>query len=447
MQLQEFFNNSLECGFIKNILSNIAIPLYDTISLGDYIVKGGIYAYKTTIIKCIQSGYFYVKGFPSALRINEKLKIQNEGLVITDGAGDQEKGSEAKWEQIAIYTFGKESANLTQTFDSKYSYYDSETHKYLGNYLRCIRDIFDINLMPYYNCFSYNILSNIRIYYYKDTKPLTDEQGVVVKDDSGWRCEIGEDNNYKYIAVPIKYNKTYSISIDCPSPVIVMPILYGYNSLVTLDINGETKDITNDFFNKMYFAKEFNRLDFRKPVKMQVDLDNFVDGVSGINQETLYILEDYLYLLIRLPAENKSSIVVLEGDYTSTYCKNTINMEYADINNSDKMTPHNFDMINQVVPSLIQVNTGVSYPYSNRLVEYLTTAPITNITTIKNNLLNVNKKLGLKENDFWDNYIRLTAYNRYMERDITNAYKFDISGFIDRTVEEALDGGKLSAWY
>lgn len=444
MQLQEFFNNSLECGFIKNILSNIAIPLYDTISLGDYIVKGGIYAYKTTIIRCTQSGYFYVKGFPAALRINERLKVQNEGLVITDGAGDQEKGSEAKWEQIAIYTFGKDSTNLTQTFDSKYSYYDSETHKYLGNYLRCIRDIFDINLMPYYNCFSYNILNNVRIYYYKDPERATKlDRGL--PDDSGWRCEIAEDTNYKYIVVPIKYNKTYSISIDCPSPVIVMPVLYGYNSLISIDINGETKDITNDFFNKMAFVKEFNRLDFRKPVKMQVDLDNFVDGVSGINQETLYILEDYLYLLIRLPAENKSSIVVLEGDYTSTYCKNTINMEYADINNVDKFTPHSFDMVNQVVPSLIQVNTGVSYPYSNRLVEYLTTTPITNITTIKNNLLNVNKKLGLKENDFWDNYIRLTAYNRYMERDITNAYKFDISGFIDRTVEEALDGGKLNA--
>lgn len=443
MQLQEFFNNSLECGFIKNILSNIAIPLYDTISLGDYIVKGGIYAYKTTIIKCTQSGYFYVKGFPSALRISEKLKISDD-LVITDGVGDQEKGSEAKWEQIAIYTFGKESINLTQTFDSKYSYYDSETHKYLGNYLRCIRDIFDINLMPYYNCFNYNILNNTRIYYYKDPNrenKLRDN----LPDDSGWRCEISEDNNYKYIAVPIKYDKTYSISIDCTSPVIIMPILYGYNNLVTIDINGESKDITNDFFNKMAFTKEFNRLSFRNPVKMKVSLDNFVDGVSEINQETLYILEDYLYLLIRLPNQNKSSIVVLEGDYSANYCHNTINSEYARINNSDIITPNNFDSITKVVPSLIQVNTGISYPYSNRLIEYLTTAPITNITTIKNNILNVNKKLNREENDFWDNYIRLTAYNRYMGRDITNAYKFDISGFIDRTVEEALDGGKLNA--
>jgi len=44
---------------------------------------------------------------------------------------------------------------------SKSSYYDSDTHYRLGRYLRYIRDVYNINLMPFYNCYNYKSVNNI----------------------------------------------------------------------------------------------------------------------------------------------------------------------------------------------------------------------------------------------------------------------------------------------
>ena len=46
---------------------------------------------------------------------------------------------------------------------SNTSYYDSNTHYFLGQYLRMIRDLYNIDLMAYYNCWCGNILDNLRL--------------------------------------------------------------------------------------------------------------------------------------------------------------------------------------------------------------------------------------------------------------------------------------------
>lgn len=56
------------------------------------------------------------------------------------------------FEIIEPYIRGKFYKGLTTNFTSNSSLYDSKTHYYLGEYLRMIRDLDDINLMPYYNC-------------------------------------------------------------------------------------------------------------------------------------------------------------------------------------------------------------------------------------------------------------------------------------------------------
>ena len=52
---QKFFTNTIESKFIKYLLSKTPLPLYPTISDGDYMVKDCIYIYRTSIIKCKKS--------------------------------------------------------------------------------------------------------------------------------------------------------------------------------------------------------------------------------------------------------------------------------------------------------------------------------------------------------------------------------------------------------
>ena len=55
--LQQFFKNTNETKFIKNILENFSLPLYKTVTDTDYIVSGQKYIYNNQIIKCINIGY------------------------------------------------------------------------------------------------------------------------------------------------------------------------------------------------------------------------------------------------------------------------------------------------------------------------------------------------------------------------------------------------------
>lgn len=121
--------------------------------------------------------------------------------------------------------------------------------------------------------------------------------------------------------------------------------------------------------------------------------------------------EDDLKLFIKVPTSNKSSIVVLEGDYCAagdsvytqkqyiakpvpdgaadrnyvqqnilTYNKTIVNFEHLEeIAASDQ-----FKLISQ--PQLLRINTGTSYPFADRLIEYLTDNAITHLDEIGDNV-------------------------------------------------------------
>lgn len=56
------------------------------------------------------------------------------------------------FEILEPYVKGNYYRGITSNFESESSLYDYKTHYYLGEYLRYIRDLDGINLMPYYNC-------------------------------------------------------------------------------------------------------------------------------------------------------------------------------------------------------------------------------------------------------------------------------------------------------
>ena len=66
---QKFYTDTLGGRFIKSLLSQTPIPLFDCVVDGDYLVAGRYYVYKRFIIQCISDGILAVSSsenlFPS----------------------------------------------------------------------------------------------------------------------------------------------------------------------------------------------------------------------------------------------------------------------------------------------------------------------------------------------------------------------------------------------
>ena len=73
------------------------------------------------------------------------------------------------FEITSPYIFGEEYRSFTGRFESKYQWYDAETHKYLGRYLRMLKDFKHIDLMHLYNYqkqHQYYILGYTQVVFY-----------------------------------------------------------------------------------------------------------------------------------------------------------------------------------------------------------------------------------------------------------------------------------------
>ena len=122
--MQKFFTNSIESKFIKALLYNTDIPMIDCVVDNDFIFSGYYYIYKNYLILCTETG-----------NLSNNFKIINN------------------------FYFKDKKDNITEKYINKYQYYDSETHLYLGKYLRYLKAEKGIDLMPFYNCFNYTTIS------------------------------------------------------------------------------------------------------------------------------------------------------------------------------------------------------------------------------------------------------------------------------------------------
>ena len=307
---QKFFTNTLMSTYIKKLLNCTNIPLYNCVSDNDYVVKDITYIYNNNVITCTKSGL---------LSHSAEYKINSP--------------------------YYAESDNYHYTYHSKYMYYDSDTHIHLGRYLRYIKSFEGINLMPYYNCFNHTILSDIHI-----TNEGTIEQ---VLNDS-----------YKVLAVPIRFNKQYTVAIDSALPVRCTAVIYT-NS-------GYDKDhqISSSFVT-------YPQCKFRNPFLYAVNIED------QDNQFDLMNRESNLYLLVQVASANTSSLVVLEGDYINQDTRVT-NLEF--INKIENPYLHNV--------SLLSLNTKSFIAFSDRLVEYLLNNVITKSDTITDNIRRIQTRVS-----------------------------------------------------
>ena len=379
---QEFNTDTIESRFIKNLIYNTPLPIYRSVQRGDWITNTCSYIYKRNVIRCTKSGVF--KGSSS---------------------------SRASYDTVSDFNFGRYYPTFTERYSSHNNYYDYKTHEMLGTYLRCYRDLYGVDLMPFYNCFSGHYTN---AFYIRDGKIVT-----------------GVSSLYKVALIPIKFNTEYTICVDCNDETTFAPLVLNNEIPIVTVYNGSLEDLSKYVTPQ---ARTISGLSFKFPFKYRVDITQFADAL----QIPLQRNEKHLYLAVQLPASNNSSILVQEGDYTKLETNKIIDPEVISAM-SDKL-------INNIYLSplsLMYFNDGNSYAFSDRLIEYLLLNAVTSQETIDNNI---------KLFDFWDDLynssdygvwhdgIRYHAYDYYKnnyEKDLRLRF-IDINGFIDKDVERLL---------
>lgn len=225
----QFNKVSTTSNFIKQLLNTTYLPVIRTVRPGDYIIKGRLYILKCTLLRCTKSGY----------------------ISITDVYTQDEC---ARYEVVGEYFFGQKNDKLCSNFHSNCEGYDSITHERLGQYLRSLRDMYELNLMPLYNCFSNNIFPNHHVFNNKILK-TTDEYHTKI---------------YK---IPIRFNTDYNIFIENVGQTTIAPAFINNDNLVKLGKNNTntTTDITNDYISvhTSDVISTYSGLNFYNPINIR----------------------------------------------------------------------------------------------------------------------------------------------------------------------------------
>lgn len=397
--------------FIKNLLYKTYIPICKTVKLGDFLLAGWDYVYETNWIKCTKTGYLGGK-YTQDIVYDSNNNIES----ITEKNVDY-----ASYIRIAPYEFGRLYNKLTQNYISKYGYYDVETHEYLGDFLRAIRDIKGINLMPFYNLYTDEFITNYRI----------SEDGL----------DPYLTDSFKILKVPIKFNQKYTIALDCPSEVWVCPAFFRKDTpLTTKRQSGNEVSYTNLLNEYGNYIKNYSSMSFRVPILFEVQNTSlgttYKSNVDDSDAEYFQQYERDLCLLIQIPSDNKSSVVILEGDYT------TISQEYI-VNRNEVYKLHDSEISDFLISnlSLLQFNTKENYVYSDRFIEYLLWNVITSQEEIVQNIelvqdLTPSARYGHTIFGIWDKALRFKVYDFSTQSSGTK--NIDLNGFVDKDTEKLL---------
>jgi hypothetical protein len=390
--MYKFNNNNIVTGQIKELLNSFNLPQIHALIPEITVFPNSHYIYKNKI---------YSFTGTSA----EKLSADLNNLPST-------------LKPTLNYLYNQRLLNLTKNLEISNIAYDSYTHEYLGNYLRFHRDYTGIDLMSMYNCFSnrvpefLNITNNIFSF-------------------------NTEDNSYKIFAVPVNFFRDYTIGIDCDTSIEMFAGFYSEGEVFFSD-----EISRGDFYEKTYIKKVGTKL--KKPF-----VYNILSNLSDLTSEQ-YNLEKHLVLYIKIPFSCKSSVVVLEGNFTSSsehYFENGLeklsNTPLFYNHNGEEATQYSYVTKNQ----LLYINSNVSHPFADRLVEYLFKNVVDssdeiseNIKRVQNILLKTDvgdKLIGAIKYGEWNEDIREVIYQNEISLGLIHK-TFDSIGFYDKDIEEML---------
>ena len=399
---------------------------------------------------------------------------------IKDGSVQQyvknKEGNSYTWKVIADpYLYNIFVPNETKNYVIKNNIYDYYTHEYLGEYLRFIRDFHNVDLMPLYNCFSDHICNNIELTWDIITDIIESsvttgdttsgattasseaaegatEAGTTTTKKTVIKKSItfsGSDAEYKIYMLPVKLFQKYTIAIDCQQEYELCCGIYGKY----LDTREIFKSIPEKTYKKVIGQ-------FSKPILYDlVELlpSKLTTGSDDEKKQWEKIIawiaknEGDLKLFIKLPASNNSSITVLEGDYRSWN-----DSQGVGLNKTQNKTVLNFDASDECLSNsnlklitplqLLKFNTGKSYPFADRLVEYLLGNAITPLDEIADNIKRV-QTIALKNGQvnkadgIWTDKLQKILYSFMNSEELTKSNKketnHDILGYVDKDVENA----------
>jgi hypothetical protein len=346
---------------------------------------------------------------------------------------------------------GNKILGLTKTLKNPTTLYNYQTHEYLGDYLRFLRDFENINLMSMYNCFSNRLCNNIKL-----KLAINSVQELAVN---------AYDTNYKIYMLPVKLFENYTIAIDCYQGVELFCGFYNEKldtSAKALDLIKKTyQKVPKALFNQPFI---YDKLDVKywnwenENTLTRVKISSTVGGHQVINTKGLEsiigstnkilrsevaIRESELKLFIKIPTSNTSSITVLEGDYhnfndsvytVSTekgwqYFNNTTvaNFEtkktYKD-STLPELNAREFKPISKL--QLLALNTGISYPFADRLIEYLVANVILPNDPTPDNIIRLQKVMEdcgytFQIDGIWEPKMQMILYDYLM-----NSGKFTV---------------------
>ena len=377
---QQIFKDTLGGRFIKALLSETALPLHVSVSPGDFLVQDRVYYYRSYIIKCTRSGIL--------------------GDLSDTGA---------QFEQLRL--FDEEDKQNAYKYFSYANYYDPDTHHQLGNYLRYYKSKTGINLFPCYNCYCNHSLPDVQL----------EKSGTQVTAKSV------TTQTAKVIGFPILANKRYSISIDSNSEVLLRCTIRNSNghvndSTVDCNLSGSSRILTKTRFDEPF---------------------DYIFSPTGDALNKVLAQQKNLWLIIQLPSDNESSIVVYEDCF----------FDYTYLTNSVHCTPDGVYARGTLNPSLSLINTHESYAFSDRLIEYLLNNVITQENSQENNFGKAQKaiirqhsadpdsletmKNCSKVKNIWSDLISEEVYNMSKEFSKDNFF-LDQDGYINKDVERKI---------
>lgn len=494
----KFNNTHIFTGYLKQKLSSVNIPtckIY-TREFAEYAAK-----YKKEdprIIESIGTVDYRQRADDGNIRLATTVNyLKNNELYnyfwkYEDYDNKTDLGhSETTWRPSAslFYDSEKSIPGLTKTLHSPGCYYDKNTHEYLGEYLRFLRDYHDINLMSLYNCFNDSICNNIFLDIPLNPADSKDMQKRIVFNS--------QDANYKIYAIPVKLFADYTIAIDSYQGIEMFCGLYrsnldGSTAKASELIRRTYKKADTAIFKQPFLYDKLNvkYWDYKREIHTVREKDRINN--KTISRWDIANREQDLRLFIKIPASCKSSIVILEGDFrnfnNTRYAPITIDTLAADgttITNKVWSYKQNHAVLNFNTKGdfnknavdlnkttfkpisklqLLEFNTGESYPFADRLVEYLSGSAITPIDEIPDNIKRTQRVMKQNQYHFkieglWENKMQKILYDYIINsgpiiigsdgklEDMRQGYYsrlghttkstlYDVLGYVDRDLEK-----------
>ena len=404
----KFNEDSIYTKFIKQLVATTYVPTIEIWKPGKPIIKGFQYITKNYIVEAKESW-----NQDSGIELND---IYNGYFNI-----------------IKPYIEGKEYQNITSNYISNKFMYDSKTHFYLGQYLRMLRDLHDLDLMCFYNCVTGVTSDKIRLGSEKDPNE-------VITNNK-------EEDNYTTLLVPIYFNQDYTIYLNSSAPIKMRGIFYDEVTNVSVKNLSESKVI------------EYPSSSSSKPILFRLNQK------IGAGYYSMYY-RNYLTLALQIP-KNIKNVVILEGDYTNSklYIENSQNkipeVTYGTIDYSNLTT----EEINKHcigIPALTRSIKNELYAYDDKLLEYLLLNAIHSEEEISKNIERVQTYSSSYECEkyngtrfdkkytrgVWDNNLRMFLYDlvtkggKNNKRAHLDPITIDILGYVDKDVETIITRGQ-----